>query len=88
MLRFIFSFFGTIFSAVTLAIAMGALSVWAIFYMYSRDLPSHESLAQYAPPTISRIYSGEGRIIDEFAKERRLFVPADNIPPLIKQAFI
>nr|WP_232843800.1 PBP1A family penicillin-binding protein [Rhodobacter amnigenus] len=56
--------------------------------MYSRDLPSHESLAQYTPPTISRIYSGEGRIIDEFAQERRLFVPIEDIPAVVKQAFI
>jgi len=27
-------------------------------------------------------------LIDEFAKERRLFAPANTIPPLIKQAFI
>lgn len=65
-----------------------ALSLGAVFYMYGRDLPSHESLAQYTPPTISRIYSAEGRIIDEFAQERRLFTPADEIPDLIKQAFI
>nr|WP_242679018.1 PBP1A family penicillin-binding protein [Rhodobacter calidifons] len=56
--------------------------------MYSRDLPSHENLAQYTPATISRIYSGEGRIIDEFAQERRLFVASEDIPDLVKQAFI
>ena len=67
---------------------MLALTVGGVFYMYGRDLPSHESLAQYAPPTISRIYSGEGRLIDEFADERRLFVPAESIPDLVKQAFI
>ena len=67
---------------------MIALTVGAIFWMYGRDLPSHESLAEYTPPTISRIYSGQGRIIDEFAKERRLFAPADTIPDLIKQAFV
>ena len=71
-----------------MGIGMVALSIGAIFWMYGRDLPSHESLAQYTPPTISRIYSGQGRLIDEFAKERRLFAPADTIPPLIKQAFI
>ncbi|MEL6432627.1 MAG: PBP1A family penicillin-binding protein, partial [Pseudomonadota bacterium] len=49
---------------------------------------SHESLANYTPPTISRIYSGEGEIIDEFARERRLFTPAKDIPRLVKQAFI
>ncbi|XDA99648.1 PBP1A family penicillin-binding protein [Sulfitobacter sp. LCG007] len=88
MFRFILSFFGGIFTAITLTIAMIALTVGAVFWMYARDLPSHESLAQYSPPTISRIYSGQGQIIDEFAKERRLFAPADAIPDLVKQAFI
>ena len=88
MFRFILSFFGGIFTTITMGIAMIALSVGAVFWMYGRDLPSHESLSQYQPPTISRIYSGEGRIIDEFAQERRLFTPAESIPPLIKQAFI
>nr|WP_255670787.1 PBP1A family penicillin-binding protein [Cognatishimia sp. F0-27] len=67
---------------------MIALTIGAVFWMYGRDLPSHESLAQYTPPTISRIYSNEGRVIDEFAQERRLFTPADEIPDLVKQAFI
>ena len=88
MFRFILSFFGGIFTTVTMGIAMVALSVGAVFWMYGRDLPSHESLSQYQPATISRIYSGEGQIIDEFAQERRLFAPADTIPPMIKQAFI
>lgn len=56
--------------------------------MYGRDLPDHEALAQYTPPTLSRIYSSEGRIIDEFARERRLYTPADEIPDLVKYAFI
>ncbi|WP_370285763.1 penicillin-binding protein 1A [Pseudooceanicola nanhaiensis] len=88
MIRFILSFFGGIFTMLTLGLAVGALSIGAIFWVYGRDLPSHESLAQYQPKTISRIYSGEGRIIDEFAVERRLFAPAEEIPDLIKQAFI
>ncbi|THD84211.1 penicillin-binding protein 1A [Aliigemmobacter aestuarii] len=88
MVRFVGSFFGGIFTAITLGLLFGALSIGAIFYMYSHDLPSHESLSQYAPPTISRIYSGEGRIIDEFAQERRLFVPIEDVPELVKQAFV
>jgi penicillin-binding protein 1A len=88
VIRFIGSFFGAIFTAVTLGTLFGALTIGAIFYMYTRDLPSHESLAQYTPPTISRIYSGEGRMIDEFAQERRLFVPAEEIPELVKHAFV
>ncbi len=88
MIRFVLSIFGAIFSLVTLGIFMAALVVGAVFWMYGRDLPSHESLAQYKPPTISRIYSGEGQLIDEFAQERRLFTPSEEIPDLVKQAFI
>ncbi|MGC8203479.1 penicillin-binding protein 1A [Aliiroseovarius sp. PTFE2010] len=88
MIRFILSFFGAIFSALTIGSVMAALAVGGIFWVYGRDLPNHEQLASYRPPTISRIYSNEGRIIDEFARERRLFVPADEIPDLVKHAFI
>ena len=88
VLRFIGSFFGAIFTLVTLGILFAALTVGGVFWMYSRDLPSHESLAQYKPPTISRIYDGEGRMIDEFAEERRLFTQIEDVPDLVKQAFI
>ncbi|MCB1342476.1 MAG: PBP1A family penicillin-binding protein [Pseudooceanicola sp.] len=88
MIRFVLSFFGAIFTTITLGIVMVAVGIGGVFWMYLRDLPSHESLAQYKPPTISRIYSGEGHLIDEFAQERRLFVPAEEIPTLVKQAFI
>ena len=72
----------------TLGLAMMALTLGAIFYMYGRGLPSYDVLSQYAPKTISRIYSSEGRIIDEFASERRLFTPSEEIPDIVKQAFI
>ncbi|NHQ73526.1 penicillin-binding protein 1A [Roseovarius gahaiensis] len=88
MLRAIGTFFGTVFSLVNLGLMLIALSIAAVFHIYGQDLPSHERLANYTPPTISRIYSSEGRIIDEFSRERRLFTPADDIPDLVKQAFI
>ncbi len=88
MVRFVMSFFGGIFSMLTLGAAWGALAVGAIFYVYGRDLPGVDVLAQYTPKTISRIYSSEGQIIDEFAAERRLFTPAEEIPELVKHAFV
>ena len=88
MTRFIASFFGGIFALITTGALFAALMIVAVFWMYGRDLPNHEELAQYSPPTISRIYSGEGRLIDEFAQERRLFTPATDIPDILKQAFI
>lgn len=88
MLRAILSFFGSIFSLICIGTIAVALLIGAIFFMYSRDLPDTDTLAQYSPPTISRIYSGQGALIDEFANERRLFAPADQIPDMVKNAFI
>ncbi|MFN6977770.1 MAG: penicillin-binding protein 1A, partial [Gemmobacter sp.] len=88
MLRFIGGFLGGIFSFVTLGAFFVALTVGGVLWFYNRDLPSYDSLASYAPPTISRIYDGEGRLIDEFARERRIFAPSVEIPDLVKQAFI
>jgi penicillin-binding protein 1A len=88
VIRFTGSFFGAIFTMITLGVFFGALTVGAIFWMYSRDLPGHETLASYTPPTISRIYTAEGSILDEFARERRLFVAAEDIPDLVKNAFV
>jgi penicillin-binding protein 1A len=86
--RFILGIFGSIFTLVTLGAVMAALTVGAIFWMYSRDLPSHEQLANYQPPTISRVYSARGQLMDEFAKERRLYTPPAQIPDLVKWAFV
>ncbi len=88
MLRLILSILGALFSAATTGAAFAALAVGAVFWAYGRDRPNHEQLAQYSPPTISRIYDGDGRLIDEFARERRLFVPIEEIPDLVKHAFI
>ena len=88
MIRFVLAPLGGLFSWVITAAFAVALAVGGVLYVYSADLPSHESLASYQPPTISRIYSSEGRIIDEFARERRLFVPVEEIPDLVKHAFV
>ena len=88
MIRFIGSFFGAIFTFITLGLLAVALLLGGVLWFYARDLPSHESLAQYTPPTISRIYSSEGRIIDEFAHERRLYTPIEDVPAIVKQAFV
>ena len=88
MLRFIFSFFGSIFALLTLGGVLGAALLAGVFFAYGADLPDHEQLSRYEPATISRVYSIDGQVMDEFAQERRLFTPADEIPDIVKQAFI
>jgi len=88
MLRFVFSAVGAVFTLLTTGALFVALVAMAVLWMYGRELPDHEELVNYQPKTISRVYSVEGEIIDEFAVERRLFVPSTDIPDLVKQAFI
>ncbi|WP_424926554.1 penicillin-binding protein 1A [Amaricoccus tamworthensis] len=88
MIRFFLNIFGFLFSWLAIGSLMGIGALIVIFYYYGRDLPDHEQLARYEPPTLSRIYSGEGLLMDEFARERRIFTPIDEIPDLVKQAFI
>ncbi len=59
-----------------------------ILYYYGRDLPDYKQLANYEPPVVSRIYAGDGSLIKEYAREKRLFVPISAIPPKVTQAFI
>jgi penicillin-binding protein 1A len=88
VLRTILSFFGFIFSWLTIGTVFIAVVLGGVFWMYGRDLPDHAALASYEPQTISRIYSIEGKVVDEFARERRRFTPIDEVPDLIKHAFI
>ncbi|MFQ3349110.1 MAG: penicillin-binding protein 1A, partial [Paracoccaceae bacterium] len=87
-MRVLFSFFGVLFTALTLGLLCVVMSIGAVFLFYGRDLPSHQSLALYAPPTISRIFDGNGYILDEFAKERRLYTPIEDIPLMVRHAFV
>lgn len=88
MIRFVLSALGALFTLATLGALFGALALGGLIWFYARDLPGHESLAQYSPPIISRVYSVEGRLIDEFARERRLFTPIEDIPELVQNAFV
>ncbi|RMF37867.1 MAG: penicillin-binding protein 1A [Alphaproteobacteria bacterium] len=84
MLRFL----GWIFSWATLGGLMGVVTAWGVITLYSRDLPDTSALAAYQPTMLSRVYSGEGVLMDEFVRERRIFTPIDEIPDLVKHAFI
>ncbi|MCC6598775.1 MAG: penicillin-binding protein 1A [Alphaproteobacteria bacterium] len=62
--------------------------VFYTFSFYASDLPDHAQLKDYEPPIVTRIYAGDGRLMAEFAQEKRVFVPIENMPALVKQAFI
>ncbi|MBA4804444.1 MAG: penicillin-binding protein 1A [Brevundimonas sp.] len=52
------------------------------------DLPDASELADYRPATATRVYAGDGTLIGEFSDERRIYVPYEQIPLPVIQAFL
>jgi penicillin-binding protein 1A len=67
---------------------VGAGTVLYGLWHFGRGLPDYQQLADYEPPVTSRVHAGDGRLIGEFARERRLFVPVDAIPKRVIEAFL
>lgn len=77
------------FFALLFIVAFGAVGVAGyFFYHYGRDLPDYTQLADYQPPVTTRVYAGDGRLLAEYATERRVFRPIDAIPERVVGAFI
>ena len=77
--------FVTLLFVLVLAGGGGALY---IFHEYGRDLPAYAQLADYQPPITTRVHAGDGRLLTEFAREPRVFVPVDAVPQRVIHAFI
>jgi penicillin-binding protein 1A len=73
--------------AVILAIAGCGLVGITIWY-FGRDLPDYQQLAHYQPPITTRVHAGDGRLLAEYATERRVFVPIQAIPKQVVNAFL
>jgi len=67
--------------------------LWLLFsistlWYFSLDLPDYKILANYKPPISSRVHSGEGQLIAEYALQKRLFIPYDSVPKNIIYSFL
>ena len=65
-----------------------SISVIAILWAFSNKLPDYKFLKSYKPPVSSKVYSGEGELVSDFSKEKRIFVPYNAIPPKVINAFL
>jgi penicillin-binding protein 1A len=73
--------------AVVGLVAAGVLGVLVYMYSLTRDLPSVEALQNYQPPVTTRVYAGNGTVLGEYARERRIFVPIAFVPRQVINAF-
>ena len=77
-----------LFFLLVLAGLAGAGIVGLAVWYFDRDLPPFEQLADYQPPIVTRVYAGDGRLMAEYAIEKRVFVPVNAMPPLLIHAFL
>ncbi len=70
------------------AFVIGLLFTFSTLWYFSSDLPDYKILANYKPPISSRVHSGEGQLIAEYALQKRLFIPYDSIPKNVINSFL
>lgn len=71
-----------------IAAAAGVLAVIIFLIAALQGLPSLGDLQNYEPPVTSRVHAGDGALVAEFAREQRVFVPIEQIPDHVKNAFV
>ncbi|MFN2377093.1 MAG: penicillin-binding protein 1A, partial [Candidatus Binatia bacterium] len=72
----------------TLAAAVGGAIVLSAYDELTSTLPPIDHLLEYEPPVATRVYAADGTLIEEFFRERRYRVPIEQIPPMVRNAFL
>ena len=73
---------------------LGLLTIGGLFFLFSTlwyfssDLPDYKILTNYKPPVSSRIHSGEGKLIAEYALQKRFFIPYNAVPNKVIYSFL
>lgn len=67
---------------------MGMVVIFVYIFYLAQDLPSLDQLENYDPDLVTRIYSADGKILDELYLEKRIFISIDQIPNNMKNALI
>jgi len=86
--RFLARLAGAAAAIVVLIALVGAAGGYIAYQRFSADLPDVAGLQNYQPPVMSRVFSGDGRLMAELATERRIFVPYAAIPDIVRRAFV
>jgi penicillin-binding protein 1A len=78
---------------ISIAVMMMIITILTVFgvasyFYFTHDLPSIETLKNYKPSTITKIFSEEGEVIGDFFYEKREVVSLDRIPNYLIQAFV
>ncbi len=67
---------------------ISSIIVLGILWNFSNNIPDYKFLKNYKPPVSSKVYSGNGDLVADFSREKRIFVPYETIPQNVINAFL
>ena len=67
---------------------LSLIIVLGILWNFSNNIPDYKFLKNYKPPVSSKVYSGNGSLVADFSKEKRIFVPYRAIPKNVINSFL
>ena len=76
-----------LFISLSFILLMGIL-IFGVLWAYSNTIPDYKFLKNYKPPVSSKVYSGDGELVADFSKEKRIFVPYNSIPKNVINSFL
>ena len=62
--------------------------IFGVLWTFSNNIPDYKFLKNYKPPVSSKMYSGNGDLVADFSKEKRIFIPFNAIPKKVINAFL
>ena len=87
-MKLLLRFLGFLFAVGTIFFIVGVAAMAGLLWHFSKDLPDYSQLKDYEPPVMTRVHAGDGSLLAEYAKERRLYLPIQAVPKLVINAFV
>ena len=80
--------FKNIFTVILSLLLISSILIFSILWSFSNNIPDYKFLKNYKPPVSSKMYSGNGDLVADFSKEKRIFVPYSAIPENVINSFL
>ena len=77
-----------IFIGISSFLLLISILILGILWNFSNNIPDYKFLKSYKPPVSSKVYSGNGDLVADFSKEKRIFVPISSVPNNVINAFL
>src|SRR5580700_9474306 len=87
-MKLLLRFLGLLFATGTTLFLIAVLGVAGLLWHFSQGLPDYSQLQDYEPAVMTRVHAADGSLLAEYAKERRLYLPIQAVPKLVKNAFV